>query len=124
MVAGLVFTALLGDRYALYQPDWNKNQVAFDRLRRGVEGIYVPDHPLAHVMAEGRLYHFARAIYDREVLAGFPVNDQQFYRYVPDSLSMLCAAHPFDAKANWLRERRLADSPEETTLERTEVFRC
>ena len=44
--------------------------------------VYFPWHPLAGLMAEGRLYHFSYGLSDRE-LAGYPVSQEHFQRYIP-----------------------------------------
>ena len=50
---------------------------------------YFPWNPLAHLMVEGRLYHFDYGLFDRE-LANYPVSAEHFRQCIPESMRRLC----------------------------------
>lgn len=58
-------------------PSANANQQAFEFLVLHPGAAYFPAHPLAHLLAEGELFHFSYAVFDREYFAGIPISDQQ-----------------------------------------------
>lgn len=64
----------------------NPRQKEFLYLRNQPGSIYFPWNPLAGLMAEGKLYHFSYALYDRE-LASFPITQNHFERHLPASFS-------------------------------------
>jgi hypothetical protein len=63
-------------------PFANANQEAYDYLRRHPGETYFPWHPLAALLAEGTLYHFDFAAFDRW-LAGFPPTREHVLAHVP-----------------------------------------
>jgi hypothetical protein len=78
-------------RYGLGSPANNLSQQAYDYLlEHPNENVYFPAYPLAHLMAEGKLYHFMHAIRDREVLAGFKISPEQFATHTPSEPSLVC----------------------------------
>ena len=71
-------------RYGFRAPRDNLSQQAYDFLMTHPDTrIYFPAYPLAHLMAEQKLYHFMLAIRDREVEAGVPLSPEQFQAHVP-----------------------------------------
>ncbi|MDX1978290.1 MAG: hypothetical protein SFT94_11525 [Pseudanabaenaceae cyanobacterium bins.68] len=76
----------------------NPRQKEYLYLRDRPGSIYFPWNPLAGLMAEGKLYHFSYALYDR-TLAGFPLTQAHFDRYLPASYAqnqLKVAADPND----------------------------
>jgi hypothetical protein len=60
-----------------------EQQVAYRFIRQNPEVAYFPNFPLAHLMAQGKLYHDTTGVIDRE-LAGLSINALQFQQYVPN----------------------------------------
>jgi hypothetical protein len=69
---------------------------------------YFPWNPLAHLLSEGRLYHFAYGLFDRD-LGGFPVDGDHLSRYVPEGCRVVCfpggrrGHRPAPSLEAWLR---------------------
>ena len=63
----------------------NPSREAFEFARRHPGTIYFPSHPLATLLAEGRLYHADWGLAQSERM-GFPIDDSQFRRYLPQDL--------------------------------------
>jgi hypothetical protein len=51
---------------------------------------FFPMHPLAHLMADGSLYHLGMSLYDREVLARLPLSDEHRLAHMPQSPTLVC----------------------------------
>lgn len=83
-VAGLVAFATLGTARAWKDCPDHQNR-AFRYARAHPDEAYFPWLPLAHVMAEGRLRHFAYGLFERE-FTRLKVNDEQFRAGVPAHL--------------------------------------
>ncbi|HEX8202124.1 MAG TPA: hypothetical protein VF590_16735 [Isosphaeraceae bacterium] len=73
----------------LVRPRVNRPQVASDYLRRHPGAAYFPGQPLAHLMAEGRLYHFLGALHERRA-AGIPVGEGLARAHVPPGFETVC----------------------------------
>jgi hypothetical protein len=85
----------------------HKSQQAYDYLTREDSRAYFPMHPLAHLLANGSLFHLAMALYDRENLARLPLSDEQRYAHLPVNPSVVCwdPAHGGEyIRANYFRE--------------------
>jgi hypothetical protein len=68
---------------------WNNpQQQAFTYDRQYPGEVYFPWNPLSTFMANGKLYHFAYGIFDRQ-LAGFPAGDAQLHSYLPPRMKYL-----------------------------------
>ena len=63
----------------------NPQQVAYECARAHPGEVYFPWNPLSSLMAEGKVYHFEFAIYDRD-LAGLPPSLQHFQEGIPAKL--------------------------------------
>ena len=61
----------------------------FEYCRSHPGTTYFPWHPAAAFAAEGRLYHFYYAVYDRE-LAGRPITPDHFAAYTPAGHTFMC----------------------------------
>ena len=103
LVSVSVVIAALWSLQLLNTLDWMKGMVlknnaaqrAYDYLKNnGVRDVYFPTMPLAHLMAEGEVFHFAFAVYDREVLARFPMSPEQRRRYFPENPRLVCWNDP------------------------------
>lgn len=76
-------------------PRDNAAQRAYDYLvLNGAREVYFPTMPLVHFMADGDVFHFASAVYDREVLARLPMSPQQRRRYFPTHPRLVCWKDP------------------------------
>jgi hypothetical protein len=74
-------------------PSRNLSQAAYEYLRRHPGAAYFPNQPLAHVLAEGRLYHFLGSVYERRV-AGYPLTPEHLRRHIPPSIHAICYNPP------------------------------
>lgn len=72
----------------------NAAHIAYNYLKNNGPGAYFTGLPLSHLMAEGKLYNFGSAVYDREVLARFPLSEEQKTRYFPANPTMVCGNVP------------------------------
>ncbi len=62
---------------------------AFDYLSANPDSAYFPWHPLAHLMAKGRLCHFDYGLYDRRI-AGHSVDQSHLLAGIPTKANLLC----------------------------------
>jgi hypothetical protein len=98
-------------RYGLPPMARSRVQQAYDYIRAGHPGTYFPAYPLAHLLAQGELYHYAHAIGDRELRGHVPLAPGQAQRYMPRDLELVCwtRAHLADERkgmGNRLKEYR------------------
>jgi len=61
---------------------FNQQEAACQTVRQNPGLVYFPNNPLAHLMAEGKVYHLAYAMIDRR-LGGYPVGEQHFRAHIP-----------------------------------------
>jgi hypothetical protein len=85
----------------------NQQERACRILRENPGRLYFPDNPLAHLMAEHRLYHLSYGLIDRK-LGGFPVSDRQFRAHLPPAMNTvvfgsLCAPADKETQETVLR---------------------
>ncbi|MBD1905398.1 hypothetical protein NDI37_14525 [Funiculus sociatus GB2-A5] len=66
----------------------NPQEVAYNYSKKHPGEGYFPWNPLSTLMAEGKLYHFAFGLLDRE-RAGFKVNEEHFRRYIPAQIKLI-----------------------------------
>jgi hypothetical protein len=71
------------------RPWANRPQIAYDYLRRHPGAAYFPSQPLAHLMAEGKLYHFLGALHERRVARIF-VSEELVRAHLPPGFETLC----------------------------------
>jgi hypothetical protein len=72
-------------------PPWsNESQVTYNSIRQSPGRYYFPDYPLAHLLAEGRLYHYAAAVRDRRDWGGIPISQSQLQSHFPSEFDVLC----------------------------------
>ncbi|MCX7886919.1 MAG: hypothetical protein N3B01_06660 [Verrucomicrobiae bacterium] len=67
---------------------FNQQEVACRLLRQNPGILYFPNTPLAHLMAEGRLYHLSYAMIDRR-LSGFPLRAEHFRAHIPQRVRVV-----------------------------------
>jgi hypothetical protein len=80
----------------------HRSQVAYSFLTREDSRAYFPMHPLAHVLADGSLYHFGTSLYDREVLARLPLSAEQRKGHFPVNPTIVCWDPDYWGEA-WLK---------------------
>ncbi len=88
--------------------------------------VYFPWYPLPCLMGEGQLYHFSYGVFDRE-LAGRPLREEHFLKYVPPHSKYICFMPPSGGKEfpekyvlSYLRNYHKVPAPAE--LEDWEVY--
>jgi hypothetical protein len=64
----------------------NPHQQAYDFARAHPGTAYFPWHPLATLLAEGKLPHFAYGVFDR-TLGGSPPTPEHFRAHIPERLA-------------------------------------
>jgi hypothetical protein len=101
----------LGDQEILFarKPAWgssldqSRQAAAYIREHAGL--VYFPEHPLEHLMVEGKVYHYDYGIFDRGV-AGMPLTREQFLRHIPRDTRLVCyprqSAYPKQAALGYL----------------------
>jgi hypothetical protein len=81
---GVPDAARLGGRARAFWVS-NPSRQAFEFASRHPGTTYFPAHPLATLLAEGRLYHADWGLAQSERM-GFPIDDSQFRRHLPQDL--------------------------------------
>jgi hypothetical protein len=111
VVAVNLVLAGVGDQEILFakKPAWgssldqSRQAAAYIREHAGL--VYFPEHPLEHLMVEGRVYHYDYGIFDRGV-AGMPLTREQFLRHIPRDTKLVCyprqSAYPKQAALGYL----------------------
>lgn len=66
----------------------NPAQQVYEYCRSNPGKVYFPQFPLAQLMAEGKLYHFAWGLTDRRA-AGVPITDEHFAANIPAGASAM-----------------------------------
>jgi hypothetical protein len=94
VVAAVAFVLLTVPQLAYFFRDYHgfdasKEERVTTFLRRHPGEAYFPWHPLPHLLVEGKLYHFAYGLFDRE-LGGHGISDAHFQRFVPEHCRYVC----------------------------------
>ena len=97
-IGGAARMPLLAASFPLEQ---HRSQQAYDFLKREDARVFFPMHPLAHLLADGSMFHFAGALYDREELARLPLPRGQRERHFPAHPSSVC----WERGEEWVRTR-------------------
>ena len=79
----------------------HRSQQAYEFLTHEDARAFFPMHPLAHLLADGSMFHFAGALYDREELARLPLPSRQREGYFPADPSSVC----WERGEEWVRSR-------------------
>lgn len=82
----------------------NPSRQAFEFAKRHPAMVYFPAHPLATLLAEGRLYHAEWGVEQSERM-GFPISDSQFQRHLPRDLRYIAVYANYDGSGGFTRER-------------------
>jgi hypothetical protein len=76
----------------------NPAQKAYEYvLKNPDEGVYFPLHPLASLMAVGKLYHHTVVLSEIE-MAGCPISEQYFQKYIPKNIHAVAV---YDREDYW-----------------------
>jgi hypothetical protein len=73
----------------------NRTGAVFDYCRKNPGQVYFAWHPAAVLVAEGKLYHFYYALFDRD-LAGYPITPDHFAAHVPAHATMVMVEDPLN----------------------------
>jgi hypothetical protein len=101
----------------------NPQQVAHDYLIAHPGRAYFPWNPLAHLMAEGRLCHYAYGVFELAA-AGYPLSAEEFSRGIPPNFRFVAFAP--GRRNEWIRPKYLLQYSarvEEPGLPRWHVYR-
>lgn len=73
-------------------PDLHRSlpQQAFNYLTSTGANAYFPGYPLAHLLADNRLFHFTHAVGDRELRGHIPLAPGQGRKHVPAEAAIVC----------------------------------
>ncbi len=63
----------------------NPQELAYDIILADPGSVYFPNHPLAHLLAEGKLYHFSYGLIECQ-MDGLPVKPDHFRAYCPPKM--------------------------------------
>jgi len=103
-----------GIRRDLQRVGANPTQVAFNYERRHPGRAYFPFNPLAALLADGKLTHFDRALFNREV-AGFLISPEQFAAGFPSGCALVAYPPGQQPRAAPIRalieDQPIADEP-------------
>jgi hypothetical protein len=94
-------------------PFVNRNQEAYEFMRRHPGEAYFPWYPLAGLLAEGSLYHFEYGVFDR-FLAGYEPTREHVLAHVPPRMHLLVSQHKpwiLHDFPDYSDERRSAEMP-------------
>ncbi|MDA0578737.1 MAG: hypothetical protein O3B24_11650, partial [Verrucomicrobia bacterium] len=91
-VAGLWLLQSMQElRYGLYDPRQSLCHKAYVYLTTdNVPRAYFPAYPLAHLLAEDRLYHFVHGMADRDQAGRVPIGDEQREAHLPADTDVVC----------------------------------
>ena len=73
----------------------NSSQIAYEYAKKYPGQAFFPMQPLSTLMAEGKLYHFAHGLFDRQH-ADVLVTDEHFKAYIPANIKLV--AYPGSGK--------------------------
>lgn len=94
-------------------PFTNPQQQAHDYLVANPGSVYFPWNPLAHLMAESRLVHYADGIITR-ASAGFPISQAEFEAGVGRTFVYVAAAPT--RRNEWVQEHHLSEFSQRVEL--------
>ncbi|MCJ7646801.1 hypothetical protein MUO65_07900, partial [bacterium] len=66
----------------------NEQKVAYEYAKNHPREVYFPNNPLSSLLAEGKLYHHAYGLFDREQ-SGFPVSREHFLAHIPPNIRLV-----------------------------------
>lgn len=91
LITGLIcvnMPNLYGPRNVLNKLPSNEQKVAYEYAKKHPGEVYFPTNPLSSLLAEGKLYHHAYGLFNRE-LSGFPVSDEHFRAHIPTNIQLV-----------------------------------
>jgi len=91
LITGLTYANMVkftGIGPILYGLSSNEQKVAYEYAKTHPGEAYFPTHPLSSLLAEGKLYHHAYGLFDRE-LSGFQVTSERFRAHVPAEIRLV-----------------------------------
>ncbi|OPF19007.1 hypothetical protein B1L04_06260 [Microcystis aeruginosa KW] len=114
IVFGLAVTISISYRYIISVPaainftlseitNNNPLEMSYNYSIKHPNSAYFPDYLLSSIMAEGKLYHSMRGVYDRDV-ADLPLTNEHFREYIPSDTQSVAF---FEEEKNnkWQQER-------------------
>ncbi|MDX1977120.1 MAG: hypothetical protein SFT94_05545 [Pseudanabaenaceae cyanobacterium bins.68] len=96
-VAVIHFPTLPEFRAAIANLNSNPQAIAYRYAKSHAGQVYFPFHPLAHLWAEGKLYHFHYGLYDRR-LGGYALQPSHFFAHVPAQLQLVAFPPRFPSR--------------------------
>lgn len=78
-------------RYGLHDLRDSLCQKAYAHLVSGnAPRAFFPAYPLAHLLAEGTLYHYVQGMADRDQAGGVPISAEQLAQHLPANAEVVC----------------------------------
>lgn len=102
-------------------PD-NCQEVAYIYAKRHPGEAYFPNNPLASLLANGKLYHHAYGVYDRDI-AGFMLSVEHFRAHIPPHIRLVAfPKYPTMQSDNYIM-RYLPEFSKQVTLDKLPGFK-
>jgi len=91
LITGLIYANVAkfsGIGRILYGLSSNEQKVAYEYAKNHPGEAYFPTHPLSSLLAEGKLYHHAYGLFNREI-SGFRVSREHFLAHIPTNIRLV-----------------------------------
>ena len=95
----------------VHAPTPNSQDRAYQYSKRHPGMAYFPWNPLSTLMGEGKFYHFAYGMFDRD-LANYPISRDHFRRNFPANARYVCFHSVYHQHVNALKARAMMYLPE------------
>lgn len=89
----------------------NEQKVAYEYAKKHPGEVYFPTSPLPSLLTEGKLYHHAYSLYDREQ-SGFPVTRKHFQAHIPTNIRLIAFMIAFKSHRSLVRKYVMGYLPE------------
>ena len=115
-------TSIRLDTAPAFDRQHNFSRLAFDYLRAHPRRAYFPMNPLAHMLAEGKLYHFLGSVHEWD-FARIPVDPGHLRAHLPPDFEVVCYPNA-PTMYNDLLNRFLPEYSEPVAIPGLPNFKC